>query len=239
MCIRDSYTSGNRKLWKDLEEGKIRGGARENITNDKYRTNNPYRRVGLKYEIPVDASGNLVAPANIISTVATTKTIDFVETTSGTATANATTFLTTVDGLSVKEIGSNIVVTTTNGVNHTVGTFPSTNNNAYIDLDKINSYNIVSVAGTNNSTSYGSATTTGNVAVGIAVNGGMIFNGNTGVQHSQSTSFNYNSMYRNDVDRDSAGGYPDSNNVYGYVQPGPQTVGLSSWATDSLSLIHI
>ena len=65
----------------------------------------------------------------------------------------------------------------------------------------------------------------------------MIFNGNTGVQHSQSTSFNYNSMYRNDVDRDSAGGYPDSNNVYGYVQPGPQTVGLSSWATDSHSPI--
>ena len=35
------YTSGNRKLWKDLEEGIIREGARENVTNDKYRINNP------------------------------------------------------------------------------------------------------------------------------------------------------------------------------------------------------
>ena len=29
------------KLWKDLEEGIIREGARENVTNDKYRKNNP------------------------------------------------------------------------------------------------------------------------------------------------------------------------------------------------------
>ena len=44
-------------------------------------------------------------------------------------------------------------------------------------------------------------------------------------------------MYRDEVDRDTAGGYPDSNNVYGYEQPGPQTVGLTSWATDSHSPI--
>ena len=81
------YTSNNKKLWKDLEEGIIRDGDRENVTNNRYRVNNPYRRIGLKYEIPVNASGNLIAPANIISTVATTKTIDFVETTTGTATA--------------------------------------------------------------------------------------------------------------------------------------------------------
>ena len=90
------YTSNNKKLWKDLEEGIIRDGDRENVTNNRYRVNNPYRRIGLKYEIPVNASGNLIAPANIISTVATTKTIDFVETTTGTATANANTFIKTV-----------------------------------------------------------------------------------------------------------------------------------------------
>ena len=77
------YTSENKKLWNDLEEGKIRGGSRENLTNNKFKTNNPYRRIGLKNEIPVDENGNLVAPANIISTAATTKTIDFIETTTG------------------------------------------------------------------------------------------------------------------------------------------------------------
>ena len=55
--------------------------------------------------------------ANIISTTATTKTVDFVETTTGTPTANANTFIKTINGLSVKEIGANIVITSTNGVN--------------------------------------------------------------------------------------------------------------------------
>ena len=118
-------------------------------------------------------------------------------------------------------------------MNHNTGTFPSTNNNAYIDLDKISNYNIVSVAGSNNSTAYANATTTGNTAVGVAVNGALIFNSNTGVQHSQTTSLHYNSLYRDEVDRDTAGGYPDSNNVYGYEQPRSQTVGLTEWATDS------
>ena len=227
------YTSKNKKLWKDLEDGKIRSGSRENLVNNRFRTNNPYRRVGLKYEIPVDENGNLIAPANIISTTSTTKTIDFVETTTGTGSASANTFITTINGLNVTEIGSNIIVSSTNGVNHTQGTYPSTNNTAFIDLDKVSNYNIISVAGSNNSTAYANATTTSNTAIGVAVNGAMIFNSNTGVQHSQTTSFNYNSKYRDEVDRDTAGGYPDSNNVYGYECPGPEVVGLTEWATDS------
>ena len=85
MTRRDPYTSGkclgllessvggkhntvqimvtpiNKAMWKDLEEGIIRQGNRENVTNDRYKENNPYRRIGLKFEI-VDASGNLLAP---------------------------------------------------------------------------------------------------------------------------------------------------------------------------------
>ena len=231
------YDSTNTKLWKDLEEGIIRSGSRENVTNNRFRTNNPYRRIGLKHEIPVDENGNLIAPANIISTTATTKTINWVETTSGTATANANSFLTTVDGLNVKEIGSNIFITSTDIVNHDTGTFPSTNNSNSIDLSKVSTYNIVSLAGSNNSTSYANATTTGKNAVGVAVNGAIIFNSNTGVQHSQTSSFHYDALYRNDVDRDSAGGYPDSSNVYGYVQPSPQALGLTDWSTSAHSPI--
>ena len=52
----------NKTMWKDLEEGIIRQGDRENVTNSRFRKNNPYRRIGLKFEIPVDASGNLIAP---------------------------------------------------------------------------------------------------------------------------------------------------------------------------------
>ena len=110
------YSDANKPMWKDLEEGIIRQGSRENVTNDRYRTKNPYRRIGLKFEIPVDEQGNLIAPANIISTTATTKTIDYVETTTGTASANAGSFLITVDGLSVQELDSdaNLNITTNN-----------------------------------------------------------------------------------------------------------------------------
>ena len=61
----------------------------------------------------------------LLAHTATTKTVDFVETTTGTPTANANTFIKTIDGLSVKEIGANIVITSANGVNHNTGTFPA------------------------------------------------------------------------------------------------------------------
>ena len=31
----------NKAMWKDLEEGIIRQGNRENVTNDRYKENNP------------------------------------------------------------------------------------------------------------------------------------------------------------------------------------------------------
>ena len=45
------YSSANKPMWKDLEDGIIRQGSRENVTNDRYRTNNPHRRIGLKFEV--------------------------------------------------------------------------------------------------------------------------------------------------------------------------------------------
>ena len=232
------YGLNNKPMWKDLEEGIIRQGSRENVTNNNYRTNNPYRRIGLKFEIPVDAGANLIAPANIISTTSTTKTITWVETTSGTSTANANSFIKTVDGLSVEELdsGANLNITTNNILNHTVGSFPTTDNTNIIE-DKENKYTITLNTGDSTARDFANATTTGSTPVGVAVNGALIFNANSGNTHPLSSSYTYANQYRNDVSMDSAGGYVQSDNIYGYVQPSPQTIGLTSFATDSHSSI--
>lgn len=49
------YTSNNTLLWKDLEQGYIRGG-----NNPHYDEN--YARIGLSEIIPVDTHGNLLSP---------------------------------------------------------------------------------------------------------------------------------------------------------------------------------
>jgi hypothetical protein len=54
------YTGANKVLWDDLEQGHIRFGERQGIDTN-------YRRVGLSNIIPVDANGNLIPPAEILS----------------------------------------------------------------------------------------------------------------------------------------------------------------------------
>jgi hypothetical protein len=57
------YTSDNMILWNDLENGIIRQGPRENVSNNQYlNSTNPYARPGLTQIIPVDSSGNLKSP---------------------------------------------------------------------------------------------------------------------------------------------------------------------------------
>jgi len=239
------YGSTNNALWKDLEEGIIRQGTRANVENDRYKTrNNPFRRIGLKLEIPVDAQGNLIPPANIISTTSTTKSISWSQNVTGTPSANANTFVAT-NGLSISEYNNSgntfINVTTNNIPGHDTGTFPSTNNtNEIVDSEFNYSFQFATGIATGNLAyynDYANATSTSNTAIGIAVNGAMITNGNTGITFESTNNWHYNALFRNDVDRDTAGGSPDSNNIYGYVQPSPQTVGLTSWATDSHSPI--
>ena len=233
------YSSTNVNLWADLEQGIIRQGNRENVTNNRYRENNPYRRIGLAYELPVNASGELIAPANIISTTATTKSTSWTSTTSGTSGADADTIL-NVDGLSVWEVGTVMNITTHNVMNHPVGNFPTSDNANTIE-DKSYSYTIESFVGrvdpSSLGTSYANATSTSNTAIGLATNGALITNANSGIAHSDSTNFTYNSMYRNEVSRDTAGGAPDNNGIYGYIQPSPQAVGLDSWNTTAHSPI--
>ena len=233
------YSSTNTNLWQDLEEGIIRQGNRENVTNDRYKENNPHRRIGLAYELPVNASGELIAPANIISTTATTKSVAYTSTTTGTSNADADTFL-NIDGLSVWEVGTVINISTRNVLNHTAGKFPTDDNSNAIK-DTTYFYSIESLRGSvdpsNVGIQYANATSTSNTAIGIATNGALITNANSGITHSDSSNFTYNSMFRNEVSRDSAGGAPDNNGIYGYIQPSPQAVGLDNWSTTTHSPI--
>lgn len=233
------YSSTNVGLWNDLEEGIIRQGNRENVTNNRYKENNPYRRIGLAYELPVDTSGELIAPANIISTTATTKSVAYTSTTTGTSNVDADTFL-NVDGLSVWEAGTVTNISTRNVLNHTVGKFP-TNDNSNTIKDTTYFYTIESLRGSvdpsNAGIQYANATSTSNTAIGIATNGALITNANSGITHSDSSNFTYNNMFRNDVSRDNAGGAPDNNGIYGYIQPSPQAVGLDNWSTTTHSPI--
>lgn len=62
----NDYGSTNAKLWKDLEQGIIRNGSRENLSNNSYLSkDNLYRRIGLSNYIPVDRFGHLLSPIDI------------------------------------------------------------------------------------------------------------------------------------------------------------------------------
>ncbi len=235
-----NYGSGNKPMWKDLEEGIIRQGTRENVTNDAYKINNPYRRIGLSLELPVNINAERLAPANIVNTSATTKTVSWTQTATGSPTANASSFISTVDGLNIIErtdgTDTFLNVTGNNLQNHTVGTFPIEGSTAYIESKEVK-YVIQSNATSNVVTSFASATSTSNTPVGITVNGSMLFNANAGVTIDTTSNWHYNNMYRNESGRDTVGGNPNSNNVYGYIQPGKEAVGLTVWSTTSHSPI--
>ena len=246
-----NYGSGNKPMWSDIENGIIRQGTTKNVDNSAYKINNPYRRIGLKSMLPVDADAKLLAPANISSTASTTRTTVWTQAELGTATASATSFVGTTDGLHINErtdgTTTHINVTTSNLLNHVIGTFPISNSTAFVE-DKTSKYTIkviadatdanhYSDASTSTAAQFVTATTTAKTHTGIAVNGGLVFNGNTGVTIDTTSNWHYNAMYRNEVGRDTAGGNPDANNRYGYVQPSPKTVGLSAWSTSTHSPI--
>jgi hypothetical protein len=69
-----NYTMTNEVMWKDLEQGIIRQGDRENFVNGDYLTDNPWRRIGLLNLLPVDTTNVLLSPGQITGTGSTTKT---------------------------------------------------------------------------------------------------------------------------------------------------------------------
>ena len=68
-----NFTKSNEAMWKDLEQGIIRSGDRENFVSGEYLTDNPWRRVGLLDLLPVDFTNLLLTPGQITSTGSTSK----------------------------------------------------------------------------------------------------------------------------------------------------------------------
>lgn len=83
-----NYGSVNTKMWKDLEEGIIRQGPRENVTNNLYLENNRFRRMGLNAVLPVGSDGNLKSPDQVMTTENVTRSISYTNTDTGNHDAN-------------------------------------------------------------------------------------------------------------------------------------------------------
>lgn len=75
-----NFTKSNEEMWKDLEQGIIRSGDRENFTSGEYLNDNPWRRVGLLDLLPVDFTNVLLTPGQITSTGSTSRVETFTNT---------------------------------------------------------------------------------------------------------------------------------------------------------------
>ena len=107
--LTGNYSLANKSLWVDLENGIIRQGNRENITNNRYLINNPFRRVGLSSLLPVDMQGNRIAP-NRISNTGTTEIAETWTSTTGTHIGLQTNTFRDVDGLTISHNGTSVFV---------------------------------------------------------------------------------------------------------------------------------
>ena len=112
------YGSNNTPMWKDLEDGIIRQGDRENLTNDRYKDiYNPYirkgsfSRVNLIELIPVDANANLRTPYEITGTGVTTFKLFWKETEPDTSQGYKTTSFISDDGINVQYDGTHRYIT--------------------------------------------------------------------------------------------------------------------------------
>ena len=251
------YNLTNILLWEDLEKGIIRQGDRENITNNKYlEKDNSYRRIGLSDVYPISESGELLSPFKILSTKNTNKVIDWVNTTTGTATTGiGDSFNSDAAGLSIAEYtgaSAALNISSQGVINHAVGEFPNSQNNNQLEI-RPRYYTIPVTTGTTTqlgnavqrASHYASAISIGTGAIGVAVNGAVITSPDYNLQHELDTSLHYNSGYSNRQGRDSANGCPDSNGTYGYIHPNSAVIGPQSadehspivgWAFDGLPI---
>ena len=164
------YSSLNTALWSDLGDGIIRQGARENLTNNAYLVNNPYRRVGLHEVIPVDESGNLIPPYNIISTGTTTKVSEWRNATVDSTLGYKTTSILVNDGINVSYDSSNVYLEGRALVNHTI-----TVEENFVGHTGIEEQDI-SYAWPRTPTSVVSKTDLPDYAIGVLINGLPLYN---------------------------------------------------------------
>ena len=222
------YSSSNAPMWEDLEKGIIRQGDHANVDGKKYKENNPYRRIGLSDELPVDESANLLSPKAIKSTDTTTKTVTFVQTTPNTTQGYVTTSYLLTDGVNVKYDTNNVYVVSNNIPNFDVSKIDENDNDNLIREQQL-TYSITRPNLTSVSES-GGASLPDN-AVGVLVNG-LPLNNHKGTSYDTTNTWHYDVGYQKAGDR--ANGIiaeTDSNGVITTTVPNNNFANTSVWGT--------
>ncbi len=235
------YSSANASLWSDLEQGIIRDGDRKNTDNDEYKTDNPYRRIGLSKVLPVDASANLITPNDITSTGSTTRSRVFTNASANTSLGYFTTSFLTNNGINVSFDGSNTYVQSKN-INVFDDSRVDTTSELYPIVEQDLTYNVIRI-NLNTVTQANTQNTLGSVATGVTVDG-IAINTPKGSSYNDEGVWHYNegfnqTNYNNDIfAKTDANGklslvLPDS---YGSVPFGNTTShsGIIGWAFDGL-----
>lgn len=184
------YSSNNTAMWDDLEQGIIRQGIRENVTDDRYLINNPYRRIGLHEVIPVDENSELKTPKAIITTGVSTKTTDYANAVANTSAGFATTSYLNVDGVNVSFDSGNIYVNSRGLVNHPITVVTNAVGHNVLEIQDVSwalpriDLSVVS----------SSPTTMPDYAVGVAVNGLPFYNISTIDSWNSEGEWHYNKL---------------------------------------------
>ena len=191
------YGSSNTPMWEDIEDGLIRQGPRENLTNNLYKTKNKFARPGLKNLLPVDSSGKLKSPYNIDSTGSTTRLETYTNTTGNTSIGyNTTSFLNT-DGVNVRFDSSNVYVSSKNLPNYELskidtneGTLPWKDLNFTYAIPRVNLNSITE-----------SNTALNTNRIGVLVNGLSLHNPNSGTTFEDQGNWTYNTGFLQKTNR--------------------------------------
>lgn len=224
------YGSDNTAMWSDLELGIIRQGDRENLTDDVYLTDNPFRRIGLSSVLPVDANADLISPYQITSTGATTRTIAWTNTDVDISAGIVTSSYLNTDGLNISYDVSNVYVESAGLVNHDYGS-TTDENGELILVEQELTYNIPRV---NLMTVTSSATAMPDAVIGVTVNGLPLYSPNQNSSWEDGDVWHYNSA--KDTSTVENGHVTDDGLFYYYI-PVPEIVGLTDWDTANHSPI--
>jgi hypothetical protein len=217
------YSSANTAMWDDIEEGIIRSGARENLTDDAYLINNPYRREGLHLVLPVDANSELKTPKDIITTGTTTKTSVWSNSRASGLDYRLDSFV-TVDGLNVSSDNSNIYISGRNKTNHivdvetnAVGFGPIEEQDVSYNLPKVN-LNLVS----------SSPTEMPDYAVAVLANGVSLYNPKSIKSWDDRGVWHYNNGTIDDYNELATFSHSTVGGLFHYHAITPDVVGLTA-----------
>ena len=188
-----NYSSANKPMWNDLEQGIIRQGVRENLTSLLYKsvTTNPFRRIGLLDVHPVSTTATLRSPHDIKSTGSTTLTKTYTNATVNNTIGYLTTSFLLTDGLNVGYDSSNVYVT-----GKSIPNYVTTKIDTTLSSPKVGSgsYNIprvdlVSIANSN--------VLLQDNAIGVLVNGLPLYNIKDTSSWNSKNVWHYNEEFKN------------------------------------------